>query len=432
MPVVWLHLANSVTGQDLERLVTDNGWRTGAAFQRSESRIDERPLLTADGRTRIVIYSAHGAISNGDKRIAVDGEDCERVADEIARRLWIVDRRNEPVFRRFEPLHTAACASDDGVYCVHSEAGRLLWHSADAADHRVVADGISSPVAIARGPGVLYVTSCDDPLASRLARVDPGTGTVTWLCDSLVRPTQIAVLEGVVYAACEDGLAAIDLAGRVERPRLQVPRPLLLGAGSGALIWVDVSQRHLVRFSAARTEVIALAETAVGLDVDGDRAYVLCDDGQIVEWRAGREPRQIGSMFERSVWRREYRGLVRLGPLFATTTEWDSEWETRVQCELALVGFPLLDEAPAELRNALATDEGAALVLADWLVERGVTATADQLRRAQIEGLGATPRDHSGELPALIATSLVTYDRERGYHLSGADVSDRIVADEYY
>ena len=434
MAVVWLEPGPASNWTHYRALIDDHGWREGEPFHDTESDLEECPFVTPDGKARVVIYHPKGGVTYGGERaIAVLGEDAERVADTIAKRMPINDRRVEPVFHRYRPIHTAACAGDGGVWYIASEHAVIMWQDGIAdAIPRIVAEDIPSPVSLAGGADALYVTSCDDPVASRLARVAPATGAVTWLCDGIDRPTQLAVIGQTVYVACRDGLLAIDAAGNRELVTLDAPPPYLIASALGALYWIDVTKRNLMMFAGGRPEVLATGEELIALDVDHDRAYVLQAAGCVLECRAGRPARTIVPVS--GAWRPEVAGVLRLGPMIFSVIAWDDSYSVRSRCEAWPIQFPLVDEAPPELIAQLATDEAAAAVLADWLAERGVVATAEQL----LATVGRTPSwggdgdARNGALAGEIATSLVTFDRERGYRVVGARVREVLHAREWY
>lgn len=426
MAVVWLTPGPEANWTDYTSIV--DGWRPGEPFHRSESSRSESPYVSADGRTRLVIYHPTGVSYGGERAIAVIGAEAERVADRIAGRLAIHARRSEPVFHRHRPQHTAGCAGEDGVWVVDSVDARVLWHALDGT-RRVIAAGVYAPVAIAGDARGLYVTSCDEPRASRLARIDPATGTVTWLCDGLDRPQQLAVLGGIAHVACPSGLVSVDAAGAVERHAPDVAPPHLLAAGDGALVWIDEPGRHVVHYAGGHAEVIATGESLIALDVDHDRAYALERDGRVLECRRGRPARTLGS-FQES-WQPWYAGILRLGPFAVTAVEWESSWHTRTKYELLTIGVPLVDEAPGELRAQLAAgDEAAWDVLADWLGERGVVTTPAALRHGPA-GSHDGPDGRGGSIAGGIARELVSCDREVGYRVSGREV-EVIRASDWY
>ncbi|HEY5935308.1 MAG TPA: hypothetical protein VIU61_11750, partial [Kofleriaceae bacterium] len=399
MAVVWLEPGPESNWTHYRALIDEHGWRDGEPFHDSESDLDECPFVTPDG-TRVIIYHPKGGVTYGGERaIAVVGDDAERVADLIAKRLPIAERRVEPVFHRHKAIHTAACAGDGGVWYLASEHGVVMWQDAiDNAIPRIVAEGIPSSVALAGGADGLYITSCDDPLASRLARVDPRTGAVTWLCDGIERPTQLAVIGTTVYVACASGLLAVDSAGNRELVAHDAPRPYLLASALGALYWIDAGQDHLVRFANGRTEILATGGETIALDVDHERVYVLETTGRVRECRSGRATKTLVPITDE--WRPEIGGILRLGPMIVTGEQWDDSYSIRSRCDLAAIGFPLVDEAPPELVAQLATDASAAEVLADWLAERGVVATADQLLATVGKPLtwGSCTDERGGEL----------------------------------
>jgi hypothetical protein len=434
MPVVWLEPGPASNWNDYRALIDAHGWRETERFHASEGELEERPYVTRDGHTRIVIYHPKGGVTYGGERaIAVHGERPDPVASRIAKRLRAVERRHEPVFHRHKPSHTAACAGEGGVWYLASERATVMWQDADEkAIPRIVAEGIHSPVALTGGADALYVTSCDDPLASRLARVDPATGTVTWLGKDLDRPTQLAAIGQTVYVACTDGLVAIDAVGNRELRELDAPVPYLMGTALGALYWIDITKRHVVRFAGGRVEILATGEELIALDVDHDRVYVLDASGNVLECRSGHAARTI--LPTTDSWRPEVGGVLRLGPMIVTGRQWDESYAVRSRCDLSAIPFPLVDEAPPELVAQLAVDEAAAVVLADWLAERGVIATADQLLATVGKSCdwGGETDARGGELGGEIGTSLVTFDREVGYRVAGARVCDVLRAREWY
>ena len=434
MAVVWLTPGPACGWTEYEAMAAEGGWREDEPFHDSENGLYEAPYVASDGTTRIVIYHPKGGVTYGGERaIAVHGDDAERIASTIAKRLEIVERRDEPVFHRHRAIHTAACAGDGGVWYLASEHAVIMWQDAfENAIPRIVAEGIHSPVALTRGTDALYVTSCDDPRASRRARVDPATGAVTWLRGDLDRPTQLAAIGQTVYAACSDGLVAVDAAGNRELRDLDAPPPYLMGTALGALYWIDITRRHLVRLAGDRVEILATGEDLIALDVDHDRVYVLDALGNVMECRSGRAARTI--LPTTRTWRPELGGVLRLGPMIVTGEQWDDSYFIRSRCDLSAIAFPLVDEAPPELVAQLATDESAACVLADWLAERGVVATADQLLTTVGRPLewGGSTDSRGGELAAEIGTSLVTFDREVGYRVAGARVKDVLRATEWY
>lgn len=435
MAVVWLTPGPDSNWTHYRALIDEHGWRAGEPFHHSESDLEECPFVTPDGKARVVIYHPKGGVTYGGERaIAVHGADAERIADAIGKRLAIQERRVEPVFHRHRPIHSAACAGERGVWYLASEHATIMWQDGDVDDAipRIVAEDIPSPVALAGGADALYVTSCDDPVASRLARVVPATGAVTWLCDGIDRPTQLAVIGQTVYIACTDGLLAVDAAGNRELVSVDAPPPYLVASALGALYWIDVTKRHLVRLAEGRAEILATAEDLIALDVDHDRAYVLQGAGCVLECRSGRAARTIVPITD--AWRPEVGGVLRLGPMIVTAVAWDDSYFMRSRCQAWPIQFPLVDEAPPELVAQIATDAAAAAVLADWLAERGVTATADQLSATvgRDPDWGGDGDARGGDLAAEIATSLVTFDREVGYRVVGARVRDVLRAREWY
>jgi hypothetical protein len=117
-------------------------------------------------------------------------------------------------------------------------------------------------------------------------------------------------------------------------------------------------------------------------------------------------------------WRTSFAGLVRIGPVLVTSVEWEGSWWPRTCCRVLPVGFPGVEDAPAELRALLGSDDAAWDVLADWLGERGIGATPEQLRRGVDTAEGwFDARERAGMVAGPLATPLVTFDRELGYRV---------------
>ena len=430
MTAIWLTPGPAVSWTEYEQLIRDQGWQPGEPFPVSDSEHSETPYVTPDG-TRVVVYHPTGGVTWGGQRaIAIYEGDAARTADAIEARIAVTARTRQPVFHRFQPNHTAACAGPGGVWYVDSKRGHLRWHADGSATASTIATGLHSPIAIARGRDVLFVMTCDDPRHARLARVDPATGYVTWIHLDLDRPTQLAVVGDIVHVACAGGLVRVDRTGALDRPAIDAPPPWLLGTSGTGLMWIDPSRRHVVAYDGDRAEVIAGSEHLISLDVDGDRAYALDDSGTVLECRRGRPPKRFTFADD---WTPRLAGVLRLGPLLIAARERDDSYATRIRCEIMPIGFPELAHAPAGLLEELATEPDRWVVASDWLAERGVVATPAQIGRMATSEIGQTDTDEGpGYNPGPTATSLVTVDRETGYHVVGADLVTVLRADEWY
>jgi len=128
--------------------------------------------------------------------------------------------------------------------------------------------------------------------------------------------------------------------------------------------------------------------------------------------------------------------LVVLGPLLISADEGEARpcW-SKLRCQVLAIGFPEMDAAPPALRAALVGDADSRSVMSDWLAQRGVRATADQIARvlAAPSRQTATPAFESDwERPGELATSLVTADRQVGYHVVAHQVVEVLYADAWY
>ena len=345
-------------------------------------------------------------------------------------RLTAGRRSSTHTFHRLTPGHTAACAGADGVWYVDSAGGRVLWSPRDVDRDRraaafapaLVAAGVDSPVALAGGADALYATSCDDPRACRLARLDPAAGAVAWRPGSRVRPQPVAVLVRVVYAACTDGLRR-DRRGRGAASASRSAtchRRTCCARRAARSAWTDPAgklRRRDPRGAGGACEVIAASDARIeALDLDDDRAYLLDADGGVYEARRGAPKRTARAPEIR--YGGTYAGIVRVGPYAVSAFQWDSSWAANTRLVGVALGYPHLADAPAELRAAASTDPSAAEVLADWLEERGIAVAAETVQRALASGVeGFDTRDRYGEVCGGIARELVTFDRELAYHV---------------
>jgi hypothetical protein len=406
---VWLTPGPKLQWQSYVDLARELGWRNGEPFHPSESRTMETAFVAPDG-TRIAIYHPSGEMTfGGDRRIAAYGPHAERAADAIAKRIPTSERSVVDAFHRFQVANTAVCATDDGAWWIQSATQTIAFQRPDDTAPTAVAI-VHAAVAIAAGERAIYVTSCDDPRASRLGRIDRETYALDWLCE-LDRPTQLAVVNDVAYVAVAGGLVAVDRTGAVEVQALEVPPPHLMTSHRDAVYWIDPTKKVIVEYRGGRGHVVATGHRLTALDVTDDGLYLLERGDRLLAIERGHT-----RTFELDGW--AYRGgILRLGPVLVTLREREDSYYSRLGRECVVTGFPQLADAPQALLAQAGTDEDACAVLVDWLADRGVRVTPYALRSALTEPdyrnfdwYGAI-----GSLPSEIARPLASYDRETGY-----------------
>jgi hypothetical protein len=122
--------------------------------------------------------------------------------------------------------------------------------------------------------------------AHSLDRVDLGTGKVVATVEVPATPKEMAIFEGSVWVACDDGgsVARVDIAtNKVVATIPAGSRPVNLAAGEGA-VWVWNHERQLLRIDPATNKVVAtingVAETlGVGVAVGGGFVWVAMPGG---------------------------------------------------------------------------------------------------------------------------------------------------------
>lgn len=427
MVALWLTPNQNVRLDTIGRMAHEEGWHAGPTFLRSDATHVELSYQIPDGTCIAIYHPGADVVQGGERAIAVYGKAPERVATRIARRLGLSTWREEPVFRRWKPLFTAACAAPDGVWFVASERGELCWQAEPDGPRRVVARGLSSAAALVGDASALYALSCDDPQASGVARIDPATGEVAWIA-TLAGPTQLAMLGRTLYAVDDAGLVRIAPDGaltRIATPSVWMP-DILMGSPDG-LAWIDRSAHNIIWFDGAKMSVIASGQPWMALDIDGDRLYALSSTHEVHELRRGRRF-AFGDAWSRGA------GVLRVGAVLVTALEREDSYRMVTRCDLLPIGLPMLDDAPPALVADAHREAAACEVLADWLMQRGVAITPHSL--GDLLGMplheGYETDERPAALPGRHARLLVTYDRETAYLVCGDQLVHVITARHWY